>query len=181
VGRPLAVLLLALVLVEGAAAHAPTTAIGRAVEAFGSVPVSYDPGAIVSEVEAANFGLLVGSNPKVAFMPASATSEIAGGPNAIASEIAREADLDGTLIVLAGAKPGAWSDEIDDGRLDELVSSARSEEPAGSLATMVRSLVRSVQAEPVDSGLPWGWIGAVLVVLAVGSLAAFDRLVRRRP
>jgi hypothetical protein len=97
VGRPFAVLVVALVLVEGAAAHAPTTAIGRAVAAFGSVPVSYDPGAIVSDVQAANFGLL------------------------------------------------------------------------------------SVQAEPVDAGPPWGWIGAALVVVALGGLVAFDRLVRRRP
>jgi hypothetical protein len=181
VGRPFAVLVVALVLVEGAAAHAPTTAIGRAVEAFGSVPVSYDPGAIVSDVEAANFGLLVGSNPKVAFMPASAASEIAGGPNEVASEIANEANLDGTLIVLVGEKLGAWSNEIGDDRLDELVSAAQTEEPGASLATIARSLVHSVQAEPVDSGPPWGWIGAALVVLALGSLAAFDRLVRRRP
>lgn len=177
----MAVLLVALSLVESATAHAPTTAIGRVVEAFGSVPVSYDQGAMVSDVEAANFGPLVGSNPKVAFMPASAASEIAGGPNAIASEIADEANLDGTLIVLAGEKLGAWSDEIGDDRLLELVSAARSEKAGGSFATMVRSLVRGVQAEPVDAGPPWGLIGAVPVALAVGSLAAFDRLVRRRP
>jgi hypothetical protein len=181
VGRHLAVLAVALILAEGAAAHAPTTAIGRAVEAFGSVPISYDPGAIVSDVEAANLGILVGSNPKVAFMPASATSEIVGGPNAIASEIADEADLDGTLIVLAGAKLGTWSDQIGDDRLDELVSAAQTGEPGASLVTVVRSLVGSVQAEPVDKGPPWGWIGATMVVLALGSLAAFDRLVRRRP
>lgn len=179
--RPLAVLGVALVLVEAASAHAPTTAIGRAVGAFGSVPVSYDPGAIVSDVEAANFGLLVGSNPKVAFMPASATSEIVGGPNAIASEIAEEAGLDGTLIVLVGTKLGAWSNEIGSERLAELVSEATPNDSSDSLATAVASLVRSVQAEPVDSGPPWGWIAAGLSVIAVGALVAFDRQVRRRP
>ena len=180
-GRPFAVLLVAVVLVEGAAAHAPTTAIGRAVVAFGSVPVSYDPGAIVSDVQAANFGLLVGSNPKVAFMPASAASEIAGGPNAIASEIADEANLDGTLIVLAGEKLGAWSNDIEDDRLAQLVADASPSNSSESLAVVVASLVRSVQAEPVDAGPPWGWIGAALVVVALGGLVAFDRQVRRRP
>ena len=178
----MAVLVAALVLVEGASAHAPTTAIGRAVEAFGSVPVSYDPGAVVSDVEAANFGLLIGSNPKVAFMPASATSEIVGGPNAIASEIADEANLDGTLIVLVGEELGAWSNEIEDDRLAQLVADASPSNSSESPAVVVASLVRSIQAEPLDAGLPWGWIGAALVVVALGGLAAFDRLVvRRRP
>ena len=35
-----------------------------------------------------------------------AASELSGGPNAIAGEIAREAKLDGTLIVLVGRKLG---------------------------------------------------------------------------
>ena len=108
-----------------AGAHAPTTAIGRAVEAFGSVPVSYDPGAAVTDLEADRFNLIVDANPKVAFMPASASSELAGGPNAIADEIAREANLDGTLVVLVGTKLGAWSDDIDDDRLAELVRDAQ--------------------------------------------------------
>ncbi len=179
--RSLAVLLAALVLAETAAAHAPATAIGRAVEAFGSVPVSYDPGAVVSDVEAANFGRLVGSNPRVAFMPASATSEIAGGPNAIASEIADEAKLDGTLIVLVGGKLGAWSDEIGDERLAQLVADATPSDLGDSRAVAVASLVRSVQAEPVDTGPRWVWIGVAFVVLALAALVAFDRSVSRRP
>jgi len=49
-------------------------------------------------------------------------------------------------------------------------------------ATIASQLsVRSVQAEPRDHGLPWGWIAAVLIVLSVGALIASDRLVRRRP
>jgi len=114
-------------------------------------------------------------------MPASAASEIAGGPNAIASEIADEATLDGTLIVLAGEKLGAWSNDIEDDRLAQLVADASSSNSSKSLAVVVGSLVRSVQAEPVDAGPPWGWIGAALVVVALGGLVAFDRLVRRRP
>jgi len=72
-------------------------------------------------------------------------------------------------------------DEIGGDRLDELMSAALTEERGASLATIVRRLVGSVQAKPVDSGPRWGWIGAVLAVLALGSLAPFDRLVRRRP
>jgi len=88
-------------------AHTPDTAIGRAVEAFGQVRVSYDPGAAVSDVEAGGFPQIVGSDVKVAFMPASANDEISGGPDAVAAEIAREAGLDGTLVVLVGAKLAA--------------------------------------------------------------------------
>ena len=177
----LAVGLLGLALAESAAPHGPTTAIGRAVEAFGSVSVSYEPGSLVSDVEAGNFPQIVGSGPRVAFMPASASSELAGGPNAIASEIASEAGLDGTLVVLVGAKLGAWSNEIGSERLTELVAEATPNDSSDSLATAVASLIRSVQAEPVDSGPPWGWIAAGLFVIAVGALLAFDRQVRRRP
>lgn len=179
--RVLAVGLLGLALAESAPAHGSATAIGRAVEAFGSVSVSYEPGSLVSDVEAGNFPQVVGAGPRLAFMPASASSELAGGPNAIASEIAGEAGLDGTLIVLVGAKLGAWSDEIGDERLAELVAGATPNDSSDSLATVVASLVRSVQAEPVDSGPPWGWIAAGLSALAAGALLAFDRQVRRRP
>ena len=41
------------------------------------------------------------------------------------TEIAREADLDGTLVVLVGNELGAWSNEIGDARLGELVSAVR--------------------------------------------------------
>ncbi len=47
-----------------AGAHTPATAIGRAVEAFGSVSVSYEPGAAVSDVEAGGFPHIVDSNPE---------------------------------------------------------------------------------------------------------------------
>ncbi len=160
-----------------AGAHAPTTVIGRAVEAFGDVPISYDPGAAVTDLEADRFNLIVDANPKVAFMPASASSELAGGPDAIADEIAREANLDGTLVVLVGTKLGAWSDDIDDDRLAELVRDAQT--PGGPVVSTVETLVRSVQAEPT-SETPWGWIGAGLLVLAVGVLIVFDRVARRR-
>jgi hypothetical protein len=166
-----------LVLAAEAGAHAPATAIGRAVEAFGSVSVSYEQGAAVTDLEADRFPIIVGSNPKVAFMPASAADELAGGPNAIADEIAREAGLDGTLVVLVGPKVGAWSDEIGGDRLGELVREADAR--GGPPVSKVETLVRSVQAEPT-SDTPWGWIGAGLILLAVGALVAFDRLVRRR-
>lgn len=166
-----------LVLAAEASAHTPATAIGRAVEAFGSVPVSYDLGAAVTDLEADRFNLIVDSNPKVAFMPASTSNELAGGPNAIADEIAREAGLDGTLVVLVGPKLGAWSDDIGDDRLTELVRDA--EARGGPPFAKAESLVRSVQAEPTNDP-PWTWIGVGLVLLAVGALVAFYRLAARR-
>jgi len=171
-------LLAGLVFSASAHAHAPATAIGRAVEALGQVSVSYDNGSVVSDLEAGGFPLIVGSNPKVAFMPASASSEIAGGPDAVAAEIAREAKLDGTLVVLVGAELGAWSNDIGADRLAELVAAAQLDKSATS-PSVVESLVRSVQAEPVDSGPPWGWIGAALLGCAVLALLAFDQLTRR--
>ena len=173
-------LLVALALPGAAGAHAPATAIGRAVEALGQVSVSYDPGSLVSEVEAGGFPTIVKSNPKVAFLPVSANDEIAGGPNAVAAEIARESGVDGTLVVLVGRELGAWSDEIGETRLAELVADARPGGSAASPAAAVESLVRSVQAEPTSGGVPWGWVGAALLGLAVVVLVAYDRLVRRR-
>jgi len=150
------------------------------VEAFQEVSVSYDPGSVVTDLEAGGFTLVVGSNPKVAFMPASALSEIAGGPNAVAAEIAREAGLDGTLVVLVGTELGGWSNELGASRLEELVDHARTSKSGTSPASVVESLVRSVQAEPLDSRPPWAWIGVILLATALGALVAFDRLVRRR-
>ena len=179
--RTCALLSVVVLIVAGdAAAHSPATAIGRAVEAFGTLSVSYDPEAAVSDVEAGGFPQIVGSNPKVAFMPAEALTEIVGGPNAVADEVAREAELDGTLVVLAGTELGTWSEDIGDERMAELVLAAEQTSTA-SPAGMVESLVRSVQAEPVDSDPPWVWIGVALLVAAVAALVAFDRLVTRRP
>jgi hypothetical protein len=175
-----ALAMLALVAARDARAHSPATEIGRAVEALDSLSVSYEPGATVSDVEAGGFSQIVGSNPKVAFMSPEALTEIVGGPNAVAAEIAREAELDGTLVILAGTQPGTWSDEIGEERLAELVVAARAQSP-GSSAALVEALVRSVQAEPVESDPPWGWIGAGLLVVALGALVALDRAVRRRP
>jgi hypothetical protein len=114
-------------------------------------------------------------------MPEDALTEIQGGPNAIADEVAREAGLDGTLVVLVGQQFGAWSEDIGDDRLAALLASARAQPSATPPAAVTESLVRSVQAEPVDSDPPWGWIGAGLLVVALGALFALDRAVRRRP
>jgi hypothetical protein len=177
--RFLGVLTIVAALLQGAAsAHAPMTAIGRAVTAFGALSVSYEAGAVVSDVEAGGFPQIVGSDPKVAFMPASANQEIRGGPNAVADEIAREAGLEGTLIVLVGNRLGAWSNDIGEERLGELVDAAPQ---TGSRAAAVESLVRAVQAEPKDWDPPWGWIAAGMVVVAAGALVALERSVRRRP
>ena len=172
----------AMVFLVGAAeagAHVPSTSIGRAVEAFASVPVSYEVGAAVTDIEAGNFPPIVGSDPKVAFMPASASSEMIGGPDAIADEIAREAALEGTLIVLVGTKLGSWSTDIGDDRLAELIQEARAGS-AGAPAATVAALVRSVQAEPTNE-TSWAWVAAGLAVLAIGSFVVFERVSRRRP
>jgi hypothetical protein len=177
--RFLGVLAVAAALLQGTAdAHAPTTAIGRAVTAFGVLSVSYDPESVVSDVEAGGFPQIVGSDPKVAFMPASTNQEIRGGPNTVADEIAREAGLEGTLIVLVGNRLGAWSEDIGEDRLAELVEEAPR---TGSRAAAVESLVRAVQSEPKDWDPPWGWIAAGMLAVAVGGLVALDRAVRRRP
>jgi hypothetical protein len=174
----LALALVALVFAGEASAHPPSTAIGRAVEAFGSVSVSYEPGSAVSDVEAGNFPLIAGSNPRVAFMPAEAETELAGGADAIAEEVAREAQLDGTLVVLVGTELAAWSDEIGEERLAELVRDAQSQGGA-SPATTVEALVRSVQDEPTEN-TPWALIGVALVVMAAGAFVAYHWLTRRR-
>jgi len=168
-------------LLQGTAdAHSPATAIGRAVEAFGQGSVSYDPGSVVSDVEAGGFPAIAG-DVSVAFMPAEAETEIVGGPNAVAAEVALEAGVDGTLVVIVGRELGAWSEDIGDERLAELVSEASATRQAASPAVAVESLVRSIQAEPTDFDPPWGWIAAGMLAVAVGALVALDRAIRRRP
>jgi uncharacterized protein DUF6676 len=177
--RFIGVLVVVAALLQGAAsAHAPVTAIGRAVTAFGALSVSYDQGAVVSDVEAGGFPQIVGSDPKVAFMPASANTEIQGGPDAVADEIAREAGLEGTLIVLVGNQLGTWSEDIGQDRLAALVDATPQ---TGSRAAAVESLVRAVHAEPKDWDPPWGWLAAGMAVVAAVALVALDRSVRRRP
>jgi hypothetical protein len=160
-----------------AAAHAPTTAIGRAVLALEQVPVSYDPASAATEVEAANFAQLVdGTSVTVAFLPAAAAAEIAGGSAAsIAEEIAREANLDGSLVVLVGNDLEAWSSDIRDERLAQLVHDVRARNAAGSPVAAADDLARTLAAEPASDGAPWGWIGAGLVVLATAALIVAHR------
>jgi hypothetical protein len=174
-------LLLALVAAGGAAAHAPGTAVGQAAQALRSTPVSYANGSAVSDLEADRFLRLpgVGGGIRVAVMPPSAAQEVQGGPYAVAAEIAREADVHGTLVVLVGGYVAAWSDELAEPRLRELVGQAgRSGQPA----TQVTELVRLVNAEaPADSGSrSWAWLaaGAVAVVALMAALTLYAR--RRR-
>ena len=172
------VVFLAVVVLVGvgeARAHSPATAIGRAVEAFDEVSVSYEPGSVVSDVEAGGFPQIVGADVKVAFMPESTDNEILGGPEAVASEIAREAELDGTLVVLVGTRLGVWSDEVEADRLDELVRGADTP-TGGSPAAAVETLVRRIQAEPKKGSTPWGWITVALSVGAGFLLLGADRL-----
>jgi hypothetical protein len=180
VRRATALVLVALACAADADAHAPTTSIGRAVDALGGVSVSYEPGAAVSDVQAGGFPHLVDSNPKVAFMSASASTELAGGPDAIAGEIATEARLSGTLVVLVGTRLGTWSNEIREPRLAELVDEARASSAGGSPVATVESLVRLVQEESTD-GRSWKWIAAGIAVIAIASLALLVRLSRRNP
>ncbi|MGH3132979.1 MAG: hypothetical protein ACRDNY_04425 [Gaiellaceae bacterium] len=138
--RVLAVSVVLLVGAGEARAHSPATAIGRAVEAFGQVAISYDPGSVVSDVRgrwlSADRGHLCGQERD---LHVTAEDEILGGPGAVASEIAYEAGLDGTLVVLVGTRLGAWSADIGDDRLAELVRNAGGA-PGGSPAAAVENL-----------------------------------------
>jgi hypothetical protein len=149
-------LLLATALAVPAEAHAPTTAIGRAVEALLHVDVSYDPGSKVTEVEAGGFDLIAGDGVFVHFLPAAALNEIRGGPANVAAEIVREAGLNGTLVALVGPRLTAWSDDIDESRLARLQAVARAE--PGSPVAQARALVQAVRTEQRDDGgPPWAW------------------------
>jgi hypothetical protein len=166
-----------LMLPAAASAHSPATAIGRAVEALSQVDVSYDPGAAVSDVEAAGFGALAGDGIAVALLPASALSEISGGRQAVVDEIAREAALDGTLVALVGTRLAAVSNDLPPQRLDELVSEASS--APGPPASRLESLTRAVRTEQPDRGgdNEWGWVaGIATAILLVGAVVMRRRI-----
>jgi hypothetical protein len=182
VRRCLLVLLGVLALAAPAAAHQPRTAVGQAVAALRDVPVSYANGAAVSDLEADGFGRLpgVGDGISIAAMPASALQEKVGGPDSVAGEIAREARLHGTLVVLAGRRLGAWSDGIEPVRLQQLVATVLG--TPGSPAARVTTLVASVQAEPktASGGTPWAAVIIVVVAIAAVVAVAGVALARRR-
>jgi hypothetical protein len=143
--------------------------------------VSYENGAAVSELEGDAFLRLpgVGHGVYVAAISAAALREQEGGPDRIAREIAREAGLHGTLVVLAGQRLGAWSDEISRRRLDMLVASA-----TGTPAARVAALVASVDAEPKHDGggPPWAvLVTATAIALVAAGLATLVLRRRRGP
>jgi hypothetical protein len=148
VRRLLLLLVLGLTTAAHAFAHAPGTAIGRATEALGAGSVSYDPGASLSELDAqaVERRLQASHGIAVALMPATALTEVPGGPDSVAAEIARESGVHGTVIVLAGRQLGAWSDAVGPGRIDELVR-ATSANGQGAVLQAVLDLIGRVEAE----------------------------------
>lgn len=135
----------------------------------------------MTDVEAANFNQIVAGLPvAVAFLPAAAATEIGNDdPDAVAEEIAREAELDGTLVVLVGDRLGAWSDELVHARLDELAVRAETL-GRGSPVAATEAFVRSVAAEATDGGMRWTLVGIALVAAAGAALVVFSRSARRR-
>jgi hypothetical protein len=128
-------------------------------------------------VEAAGFGALASEGIAIAMLPASALSEITGGPQAVAAEVAREAHLDGTLVALVGTRLTAVSQRVPPERLDELVREASTE--SGSPAVRLERLTRAVRAEQPDAGdgTPWGWVASVAAgLLLVGAVLARSRI-----
>ena len=160
-----------LTVVSTASAHSPMTAIGRAVTGLESVQVTYDPEATLGAREADGLQLRVRDTPvSVAVMPAFALEEIAGGADAVAGEIAREASLDGSLVVVAGTSLGAWSNTVDESELDAIVASTRKTAADQELGVAVEDLVAKVVAAtpPPGSAFPWVWVAVgTTVVLAV--------------
>jgi len=187
VRRLFLLLVFGLATVAPASAHAPGTAIGRAAEALGAGQISYDPGAALSEldVEAVERRLQATHAIAVALMPATALTEVPGGPNGVAAEIARESREHGTLIVLAGRQLGAWSDTVGPDRVDELIRAAQGNGGDGGLRTVL-DLIGRVEAQlPTETNdgsgfVPW-WAVAVAVGLAIVALVTGVLRFRSRP
>jgi hypothetical protein len=187
VRRLLLLLVFGLAAVAPAFAHAPGTTIGRATEALGAGTVSYDPGAALSELDAGALERRLQATHAiaVALVPATALSEVAGGPNGVAAEIARESRVHGTLIVLAGRQLGAWSDAVGPDRVGELIRAAHGNGEAGGLQTVL-DLIGRVEAEvPTQTGdgsgfVPW-WAVVVVAGLATVALGTGVLRFRSRP
>jgi hypothetical protein len=183
--RLLVALLVCAAFPGGVGAHPPGTAIGRAVTGLQQGPVTYDSGAAIGEQEADGLLRVVCPDPRVrvALMPAEALTELpAGGGSAaaVAAEVAREADVGGTIVVLAGRRLGVWSEDISPERTGVLVQEAEQAYPAGPLSLRVTELVGRLRAEPVDAGTPWGVIAAVVSIVAIAALAGLHVGLRRR-
>ena len=175
----LVLLVIGAALAGSARGHAPTTGIGRAVTAFEDVPVSYDPGSALTELEA-EIPLRMGAGDRlhVALLPASASAELPGPPDAVAAEIAREAGLQGTLVVLVGRHFGGWSDELAQDRIDALIADAT--RSGGASAVELRDVLAAVAASPKDgSDTPWGWIAAAVTGFVLAALALAGQRARR--
>jgi hypothetical protein len=174
--------LVASLVVAAAAAHPPGTTIGRAALALREVPVTYEPGALVSELEAEGLLRLADDRVRVALLPAAVLGDLpGGGASAVAAEIARDAALDGTLVVLTGGQLGAWSSEIKAGRLAALVRNVEATAGNASRAAAVEMLVRHVKAEPKPRRPPWTLITVVGSIALLVALFALGRARRPAP
>jgi hypothetical protein len=173
--------LVASLLAAAGAAHPPATTIGRAALALREVRVSYEPGSLVSQLEAEGLLRIVDENVRVALLPASVFAELPGDASAVAAEIARESGVGGTLVVLTGRQLGAWSNEIADDRLAALVRDVEAESGAGSRAAAVETLVRRVKAEPKQRRPPWTVITVVGSIALLVALAVLGRTRRPAP
>jgi hypothetical protein len=176
----IAACLVALLLAAVGAAHPPATTIGRAALALREVRVSYEPGSLVSELEAEGLLRIVDENVRVALLPASVLAELPGDASAVAAEIARESGVGGTLVVLTGRQLGAWSNEIAGDRLAALVRDVEAES-AGSRAAAVETLVRRVEAEPKQRRPPWTLITVVGSIALLVAIAVLGRTRRPAP
>jgi hypothetical protein len=171
----------ACLLASATSAHAPATAIGRAVIALREVPVSYHPDSELSDLEADGLLRVVGAGDRVrvALLPSAALTEISGGPEAVAEEIAAEADVDGTVVALVGRRLAAASDRVDQDRLRALARRSEAAYPRGPLAARVADLATRVTAEPTDDGRPWGAIAAIVSALLLAGVVVLAMTARR--
>ncbi len=112
-------------------------------------------------------------------MPADALSEQPGGATAVADEVAREASVGGTVVVLAGRQLGVSSEDVGADRAAALVREAERAYPTGPLSLRAGHLVSLLREEPVDAGPPWGVIAAVGSAIVLALLAALHHRTRR--
>jgi hypothetical protein len=167
-----------------AAAHPPGPALGVAIEALRTVPVSYNTESGFTELEADAVQRRLAGSDEVAVALVAPSAILVGGAEATARDVAAHLGDGRVYVVASGTRLGAWAGEDDADEVRALVAGVRGE-PAGlAVADLAGQLAERERRQAADDPPAWLWpavaAGSILVLL-LGAVVLRSRRAAREP